>query len=439
MDGPATKSSFRSDESAMVKEESSGPGPSDLQIFKKEEEEEEGAKDSDNLRLMVRTFKLPGPRIIHIREEPLEKTIGEWEEESGQSWPPLTKDEAAIERKSENEIENLNRAMEVRRQNLRTKVAIESGHKNMMKDPKGKLSDDGTYPGKEAYKYAHMLAIKSNSAIPLLDKKQSDLFMKNRSKIFATDGAEASTYFNLDSDTLYLRFDTLPVFAHYTAITPLSQEFPITDIQSKHRIRRLAVAFSRGHELYYGRQDGGINARCADILRHFCNVKELTVIITHFEDQPDDAHGSSDLCFMPPVDVHNGLMEYKRHGLPPVESGPFFGEPLPRVLHPGLFLISPPQLHNIRFAARETWAIPSSIEYKCMGPRSLKLKLEMAQKNYAAWDREVQLYHAQQIRAATEIAHGGGNDGTVGVKVEVKVEEDEGPGVEQENGGRAQR
>ncbi|KAI9046845.1 hypothetical protein LZ554_008925 [Drepanopeziza brunnea f. sp. 'monogermtubi'] len=439
MDGPATKSSFRSDESAMVIEESPGPGPSDLQIFKKEEEEEEGAKVSDNLRLMVRTFKLPGPRIIHIREEALEKTIGEWEEESGKSWPPLTKDEAAIERKSEKEIENLNKAVEARRQMLRTKVGIESGHKNMMKDPKGKLSDDGTYPGKEAYKYAPMLGIISNSDIPLLNKKQSDLFMKHRSKIFATDGAEASTFFNFDSDTLYLRFDKLPVFAHYTAITPLSQEFPITDTQSKHRIRRLAVAFSGGHELYYRGQDGGIHARCADILRHFCNVKELTVIIIHFDDDPDDAYGSSDLCFMPPVDVYSGLVEYERHGFPPVESGPFFGEPLPRVLHPGFLLIDPLQLHNIRFAARESWAIPTTIEYKCMGPRSLKLKLDMAQKKYAAWDRKVKFYRAQQLRAATEIAHGGGNDGAVGVKVEVKIEAGEGPGAEQDNGGRAQR
>jgi hypothetical protein len=37
-----------------VSEESPGPGPLDLQIFKKEEEgEEEGAKASDKLRLMV--------------------------------------------------------------------------------------------------------------------------------------------------------------------------------------------------------------------------------------------------------------------------------------------------------------------------------------------------------------------------------------------------
>ncbi|KAI9047220.1 hypothetical protein LZ554_008674 [Drepanopeziza brunnea f. sp. 'monogermtubi'] len=91
-------------------------------------------------------------------------------------------------------MDNLMKATEDRQQMFRAKIGIKSGHKNTTKDTEQKLSGDGKYPGKEAYKPKSMLGIQSNSAILLVNKEQFGIFTQQHySKIFATDGAAAIT------------------------------------------------------------------------------------------------------------------------------------------------------------------------------------------------------------------------------------------------------
>lgn len=39
------------------------------------------------IHLMIWELTLPGPRIVHLQQRRLKTTIGEWEDQSGLSWP----------------------------------------------------------------------------------------------------------------------------------------------------------------------------------------------------------------------------------------------------------------------------------------------------------------------------------------------------------------
>jgi hypothetical protein len=160
------------------------------------------------IRLMIWEAALPGPRVVNVFQRPLKKTIGEWENETGLSWPHLPPadqddEDATIDREWD---QNMIRSEIVR--------AL------------GIAWDD--YGG---YREGHLIGMATNCPPPQIlsvCKESYNVAKAQYTQAFTTLGSTAGIWFNFALDTLYLRYDN---FQHYTQPEP------------RHSVNRLLEAF----------------------------------------------------------------------------------------------------------------------------------------------------------------------------------------------------
>jgi hypothetical protein len=177
------------------------------------------------IRLMIWEAALPGPRIVNVLQRPLKKTIGEWEEETGLSWPILPPPEPDDDEDREWE---------------------QNGIRSEILDALGKFWDD--YDG---YREGQLIGIATKCPPPqilFVCRESYNVVKAQYTQAFTTLGSTAGIWFNFTLDTLYLRYDN---FGHYkqqdrgNSVNELAEalnRFPIDDAD---KVQNVAIFLDR--------------------------------------------------------------------------------------------------------------------------------------------------------------------------------------------------
>ncbi|PMD23037.1 hypothetical protein NA56DRAFT_644614 [Hyaloscypha hepaticicola] len=171
------------------------------------------------IRLMIWELTLPGPRIVHLQQRKLKTTIGEWEDESGLSWPLFPGD---------GEQNSGHRKMY--RGAMRSGIRCALG----MPDPSRKSS---------MYREASFLGLHSQTPPPETFAVCQEAFELGAGyiKMFSTTCSVAETWFNPEIDTLYIRLDDFWVYDDLIWRFDIFDPFPVTDVENLGRVKKLAL------------------------------------------------------------------------------------------------------------------------------------------------------------------------------------------------------
>jgi hypothetical protein len=170
---------------------------------------------------MIWEAALPGPRIVNVFQRPLKKTIGEWEEETGLSWPILPPPEPD---------DDEDRAWE---QNAIRSEILEA---------LGKYWDD--YDG---YREGQLIGMATKCPPPqilFVCRESYNVAKAQYTQAFTTLGSTAGIWFNFTLDTLYLRYDN---FGHYTqqdrgdSVNKLLEAFNNFPIDDADKLQNMAI------------------------------------------------------------------------------------------------------------------------------------------------------------------------------------------------------
>ncbi|KAH8595078.1 hypothetical protein B0O99DRAFT_158032 [Bisporella sp. PMI_857] len=123
---------------------------------------------------------------------------------------------------------------------------------------------------------------------------------------FAPAGSIPETYFDLQRDTLYLRFDTFALISDGDWYGNTMDELGwLYDSANLKRVQNLAVLLDPDPDQI---TNTATPSKLATILFLFGNVKNLIVVLSHFDREGDD---QGDILFMEPIDVANTCYNYE--------------------------------------------------------------------------------------------------------------------------------
>lgn len=248
------------------------------------------------LRLMIWEATLPGARIVELEQRSLKKTIRQWEKENRTNWP-MEDDDYINKSASEQEA--------IRRENHVTRL---------------RLGGDPDYFNAGAYKKCHLLGFKSHHedlVITYVCRESYELVSRSWPKLFATAYSKPQTEFNVNLDTLCLRYEKiswnyLSGGSSFDVLQDsLSGAFGFS-VYDRHRVlpkvKRLAVSINTN--LWPSRS---IEDTIGNILTVFSwsAIEELILLVNRQYYQSmwqlqhdEDEH---DICFIDAVDVHQAI------------------------------------------------------------------------------------------------------------------------------------
>jgi len=226
---------------------------------------------------MIWERALPGPRVVHIRQRKLKKTIGEWETETGKKWPVLGSSETDPDLDSEYEDSD----DEYFERFLSEDAVFRERQRALMR-----YCIDADVYDDDGYKKGHLLGIYSEHPFPGLlyaCRESYGVVSKSYTKSFWSLGSMAQTWFNFNTDTLYLRYDT---FSYYQAAAEgtfsLGDELQggnrILDTENLRKVKKLAVLLDTKHQ-------EGPEGWLLGVLQAFGNVEELSMVLDHVQDE----------------------------------------------------------------------------------------------------------------------------------------------------------
>jgi hypothetical protein len=173
------------------------------------------------IRLMIWEAALPGPRVVNVFQRLLKKTIGEWEEETGLSWPILALPEPDDDEDREWE-----------RNAIRSEIL----------QALGKYWDD--YDG---YREGQLIGMATKCPAPqilFVCRESYSVAKAQYTQAFTTLGSTAGVWFNFTLDTLYFRYDN---FGYYTqqdrgnSVHKLLEAFINFPIDDADKVQNLAI------------------------------------------------------------------------------------------------------------------------------------------------------------------------------------------------------
>lgn len=274
------------------------------------------------IRLSIWEILLPKPRIVHVRQRKLKKTIGEWESQNNTSWPNnyhqlIHNDSRTLQRW--NTIEAYQNEC---RENLRRDLCAEE--------------DD-----LDAYKRCHLLAYTSDQSAPnvtFVCRETFELVSKHYSQILQATGSNAQIWFNYKIDTLYFTRTYCPTDLQgswHSILSMIQSGFTPIDIADVgQKVERLAassenfVASStlvRSYESWIAR-----------ILDQFKHLDRFIIAARQFEDRKIDPVASTPVFFVDESDIEKFLL--RCHASPHCPHG--LAEPV-EPSHSHHFLVDP--------------------------------------------------------------------------------------------------
>ena len=140
---------------------------------------------------------------------------------------------------------------------------------------------------------------------------------------FAFSDSIPETYFDFQRDTLYLRFDTFALFPWDDCYSQTMDELEcLYDSANLKRVQNLAVFLDPDPDQITNTAKPG---RLANILVLFGNVKNLTLILGHFDQEGDD---QGDILLMEPIDVTKTYHNYENISREPSQHRDVLDAPL---------------------------------------------------------------------------------------------------------------
>ncbi|EKD20701.1 hypothetical protein MBM_01383 [Drepanopeziza brunnea f. sp. 'multigermtubi' MB_m1] len=214
------------------------------------------------LRLLIWEAALPGPRMVTIKQRPIMKTFLDYEEETGRKWPGLSKSDIFDE---DDEIEETQFEED---QAFREAICIARGASDL---------------DQKVFWETHMVGIDSNCPPPditFVCRESYGVVTRRYSKTFAYPGSVAGTYFDTESDILYLRPSSftycLPLYRGLQLILKgLSGPFQIENDSKLCNIRRLAV------ELPSSYMEDDLAYLLPQLAIIFRGAKEISLVVNH--------------------------------------------------------------------------------------------------------------------------------------------------------------
>jgi hypothetical protein len=251
------------------------------------------------LRLLIWRAALPGPRVVHIRQRPLDETIEEWEMMTGKEWPEMMgaltdpRSDENIETGDEDGYSNDGRSESSPPGALHNNSIIQNNpllaneveqNRNGIRAEMGEAIN--AYQNDlEGYKDAQMIGIYSESCAPnilYVCREARDVVLESYTPAFRCTGSFPQTYFDFSIDTLYLRYDTFSYYWSREALQSIALDLEyrarIEDIENLRKVQRLAILIEQPHDFNWPTVD------LASIFGTFGGVKEFFAVLQHFDD-----------------------------------------------------------------------------------------------------------------------------------------------------------
>ncbi|CZR63022.1 uncharacterized protein PAC_12919 [Phialocephala subalpina] len=324
------------------------------------------------IRLMIWELALPGPRVVSIKQKPLKRTIGEWEDENNRTWPVLDRELVPGQKEQEGgnrAVENITTKRRAKREKkARQWVAVSSKLETV------------------EYRKAPMYGMACETPAPnilLACRESYAVVSKLYERCFSCPLSIPEAYFNFKLDTLYIQYDNMSW--HYrnngveSDFLDLWDGFSFGDFDNIGRVERLAVLVSHrnGYPSFY-------EETAQKILRVFPCLKNLYLVLEATHNDNDD---KAEPFLIESIDPKEGLAVWNSHDpIRKISSWSHFKCEMPTIypLDPEVLETSMKILRKYQRKDMEklkvVWNIPefsgkSTVSY------TTKMKLEEAEKN----------------------------------------------------------
>lgn len=332
---------------------------------------------------MIWERALPGPRLVTLKQKKLKKTVGQWEVETGQTWPPPREDLQ----------EEIARA-----------IQDPSSSSRWQAEERDVLSEAlDAYEHGDAYKAGHLVGLASNCQMPeimAVSREAYEVGSKSYQRVFSCLGSIPTTCryrltrhspshfswislnsthflknffreqmlkpcclgFSFELDILYLLAD-FPAYFADGGLGMITEELSIsafapTDVDNFRRVRNLAV---RG---FFPEE-----SESANLLRIIGDLEKLYLV---FQDYQEEEHDPRYPSLMQPISFHQTIMS--------LDSD----TPLRRDLNPGrdfdLEMVKDILDEDISLG-KPRWKIPK-IQKSVILTENMVRELESAKRNF---------------------------------------------------------
>ncbi|CZR63016.1 uncharacterized protein PAC_12913 [Phialocephala subalpina] len=364
------------------------------------------------IRLMIWEAALPGPRIVHIRHKSLQKTIGQWEQENNALWPAFNGEMVPIP--DDYIIEQLYLSDE------RDSSDRHAAARFQVRDELYYSSID--FRAADDHRKAHLQGLASDLSTPqnlLACREAYEVVAKRYTRAFACPLSIPQTYFNFESDTLYLRYDTFT--GSYKQTLPsewaglvligqtLDSGFGIEDTDNVRKVRRLAILLDEDEDELVREYQV-----MRDILCIFPCLEKLYLVVNHlvYGSENDIQHADmSALALIDPIDVEEAVRTWDAYDPSRETDRDNVRLPVIRGLdedfsdYVGMDELK--QWNQDNHEAGKDWVIPK-LEFKLMVHESSKRLLEASKRLCEAriksnlLDRELEELEKEKIMRAQQ-------------------------------------
>jgi len=323
------------------------------------------------IRLMIWEAVLPDGRIVEILQRPLQTTVGKWDWPGAPENPStqhridyLTEEAPADQGQHSFMNTRIERILGYFRQEEVDITVPEGYHFDLLSNGDFEIENylDLPMPG--------IMSPCPPPSVLFVCRESYEVASAIYKRSFATHAGFAQTYFAPQRDTLYFKYDmfsyiNLRVF--HNALGPLDS---ITDVDSLKSVESLAFLADPGLETmdYHGdgRRDN-FTFFVDDVLSIFRNLKDLTVVLGHYDTLSGDLPDVEPYTFTDSVDLDEVREKYRNLLLDEQNWGQGSELPVPNMINQRRVMVNLKQLERRRsrqvINGQEPWKIPR-IHYK---------------------------------------------------------------------------
>ncbi len=249
---------------------------------------------------------------MNLRQRKLKKTIGEWEIETGKTWPPT---EDGLE-EEDMDIEDDNFWVDLLNRDkwqLRERFLVGDS----LRDP---LLEGEYYYDEDAYKAGHLVAFVSDCPPPEIlsvSREAFEVVSKYYQKAFSTLGSVPTTWICFELDTSYLRYHELATYYVDETIASMLVElndsgFMLQYMENLCRVKNLAILKPQG-DLHPDWE-----VQITEYSKTIGGLETLYLVLKYYQEIPNDAKS---LSIMDPIDLSATLAAYESFTQRPLDYG----------------------------------------------------------------------------------------------------------------------
>jgi hypothetical protein len=249
------------------------------------------------IRLMIweRTLR---PRVVNLRQRKLNKTIGEWETETGNTWPP-SRGGMVGEGAEEEDNHAFLDLRESSRWRGRERAALADALNANIFD-------------ENAYKEAHLVGLFSDCPPPDILRVCREAFQvvsKSYHKVFSPLGSIPTTWFCFELDTLYLRHDNFSAYYADSSLVSVTYDlgdsaFNMLDMDNLLKVKNLALLLTGDND----DADMPLEKFIAALASTIRGLENLYLVVKHYEKEGQDA---TCLSITDPMNFAETIRSYK--------------------------------------------------------------------------------------------------------------------------------